>query len=351
MAGSGQPVLVGALHDFPQTDGGAAFADAVRLGIDEVATTGRLDRPIDVTTRCVTGLPMGTAHAVEEAFAELVDAGALAILGPSVSDNGLVARDMADAMGIPCINYTGGEHTRGEFMFHYQVGSLEEEPHVLARHLRERGVTTVAVIHDHSPVGRRYAEFFEEALAQRGLELVGRSAVSPLADDVGPVVDRLRSAQPDALTYLGLGVAAQAVGRAVRDKAWQPTIVSNSALMFGYGQRELRELWEGWVYVDTVSDDNLSRQHLRERSSRAAAGPIGVAAFDIGRLLAEGVARAAHLTRDGLREGLERVKLLAATSGIEGTTMGFGHWDHGALKGGYLVLRSWRDGQTQQVAG
>ena len=30
--------------------------------------------------------------------------------------------------------------------------------------------------------------------------------------------------------------------------------------------------------------------------------------------------------------------------------MGFGAWDHGALKGEFLVLREWRDGKTVQVA-
>ena len=29
--------------------------------------------------------------------------------------------------------------------------------------------------------------------------------------------------------------------------------------------------------------------------------------------------------------------------------MGFGGWDHAALKGPYLVLRSWREGRTVQV--
>ena len=43
-------------------------------------------------------------------------------------------------------------------------------------------------------------------------------------------------------------------------------------------------------------------------------------------------------------------KLLAATSGVDGTTMGFGNFDHAALKGRYLVLREWRDGKTVQVS-
>jgi len=348
-AGTTAPILVGVLYDFPQADGGALFEDAVRIGIDEVSATGRLDRPIELVARHAHGLPAGTAHDVERTFAGLVELGALAVLGPSISDNGLIVGPLADAVGMPCINYTGGERTRGEFMFHYQVGSLEEEPAVLARYLVRQGRASVAVAHDHSPVGRRYAEFFAEACGALGIDITGVAAVSPLADDVSPVVARLRSGGPDGLVYLGLGVAARAVAVAMESEKWDVPVVANSALMFGYARRDWRAGWEGWVYVDSVSDDNRVRAALRERSRRSAAGPIGVAGYDMGRLVAEAVARAAHLTRAGIRDGLERVKQLAASSGMDGTTMGFGHYEHGALKGRYLVLRQWVDGKTVQV--
>ena len=74
-----------------------------------------------------------------------------------------------------------------------------------------------------------------------------------------------------------------------------------------------------------------------------------MAAFDIGRLVGEGLALADARTPAGVREGLERVKRLPAASGKPGTTMGFGQWDHGALKGEALVLRAWRGGRTVEV--
>jgi len=66
-------------------------------------------------------------------------------------------------------------------------------------------------------------------------------------------------------------------------------------------------------------------------------------------MLGEAVVRTDHLTRAGIVEGLERVKRLPASSGRDGTTMGFGRWDHGALKGPYLVLREWRDGKSVEI--
>ncbi len=343
------PVLIGVLYDFPQGDGGAGFEEAVRIGIDEVAAGGRLDRPIELVPRQAPGLPAGTAHGVEEVFGDLADTGVLAVLGPSISDNGLVVKALADARELPCINYTGGEITRSELMFHYQVGSLEEEPAVLAEHMTQRSLRSAAVIHDHSPVGRRYLDFFAESCARLDVEIAGTAAISPLSEDVRPTVARLRVGEPEVVVYLGLGVAARAVALALADEGWDVPVVANSSLMFGYARPDWREAWEGWVYVDNVSDDNRVRASLRERSKRAAAGPIGLAAYDMGRLMAEAVARSGHLTRDGVKEGLERVKRLPAASGLDGTMMGFGAWDHAALKGTYLVLRRWEGGRSVQV--
>ncbi|HEX6312057.1 MAG TPA: ABC transporter substrate-binding protein [Acidimicrobiia bacterium] len=349
-AGAGAaPIRVGLLFDFPQGDGGASFEDAVRLGIDDVAAGGRIDRPFEFVHRHARGLPAGTEHDVVQAFRELDAAGVVLILGPSISDNGLIVRPLADAACLPCINYTGGERTRGEFMFHYQIGSLEEEPAVLAARLAERGLRRAAVIFDRSPVGARYAECFEESRVGHGIEVTGAAAISPLAEDAGEVVARLRGTGPDALVYLGLGVASRAVALALAAAGWAVPVVANSALMFGYARPEWRDGFAGWEYLDGIADDNEMRGALRERSPRAAAGPIGCAAYDMGRLVGEAVARCHHLTRAGLKEGLERVKQLPATSGVQGTTMGFGTYDHAALKGGYLVLREWRDNKTVQV--
>src|ERR1700722_4841247 len=129
------PILIGVLYDFPQADGGASVEEAIHLGLSEVMDSGRIDRSVELVTRHSRGLPGGTAQDIETSYAQLVDAGVLAVVGPSISDNGLIVGPLADRAGLPTINYTGGERTRTECMYHYQVGSLTEEPVVLVEHL------------------------------------------------------------------------------------------------------------------------------------------------------------------------------------------------------------------------
>jgi branched-chain amino acid transport system substrate-binding protein len=344
------PVLVGFLYDYPQGDGGAAIEGAFRIGVDEVAATGRLDRDVEFVSRQAAGLPAGTEHDMKTKFAELVDTGCVFVVGPAISDNALIIAPLADAAGVPCINYTGGQRTRSVWMFHYQVGSLEEEPIVLAQRIFDRKLPRAAVVFDQSPVGRTYFESFEAARARLGLEVTGASAISPLTENATDVLARLRTAEPDVLVYLGLGVASRAVSLALTELSWDVPVVANSALMFGYARPDWRDGYAGWEYLDTIADDNEARAALAKQSPQAAAGPIGCAAYDMGRLFGEALARAEHLTRAGIADALRRVKYLPASSGYDGTLMGFGHFDHAALKGHYLVLREWKNNRSVQVS-
>ena len=342
------PIRIGLLYDFPQGDD--LFAASMRLGLDEVAAAGRLDREIELVDKQARGLPSGSEHDIIRAFGELVDDGAVAIVGPSISDNALIAAPLCDAARIPAINYSGGERTRSQWMFHYQVGSLEEEPPVLAARMAERGLGRAAVVFDQSPVGRRYAECFEAARARMGLEVTGTASITSLAENADDILARLRTGNPDVLVYFGLGVSSRAVALTREKLDWDVPVLANSALMFGYARPDWRDGYAGWEYIDTIADDNVARAALGAKSARAAGGPIGCAAYDIGRLFGEAIAQADHLTRAGVADGLRRAKQLPATSGYEGTLMGFGVWDHAALKGHYLVLREWKDGRSVQVA-
>jgi ABC-type branched-subunit amino acid transport system substrate-binding protein len=341
------PALIGVLLDI-ETGDDTLSGPASKLAIQDVAATGRLDREIVFVQETAPGLPHGTAHAVEEAFHRLVERGVLAIVGPAVTDNGLVVRDLADAARIPCINWTGCDLTRSEWMFHYQVGSLEEEPYLLADRLAAAGHRRVVMVQDRSPIGQRYGRFFEAAAQRLGLEIGAKELLSPVTADARTAVGRVHAQGADALVYLGLGFSAFAVGTAVADLGWAPTVVANSALMFGYAHPEWTAVWDGWTYVDCWSEHNPVLASARQRLGDDGLMALNVVTrYDLARLVAEAVAGAELLSPAGIKASLEELKCLPCALGTPETTMGFGHWDRAALKGGYLVPRQWRDGRSQ----
>jgi ABC-type branched-subunit amino acid transport system substrate-binding protein len=343
------PLRVGVLHDSaasaPETVPPAEVA--LGLAVQDLVDRGRIDRPVELVHAYGLGLPSGTAAAVERAYAELADQDVLLIVGPAIGDDALVATPLAERHRIPTINYAGTERARGEWMFHLQVGSHEDESVLLARHLAALGARRVGVVHDRSPIGRRHVEFFHAEADAVGLGIAGLVGVHPLTTDAHAEVRAVLDAAVDGLVYFGLGLSAIAVADAVRDRGFVGPRVMNTAGMRGHAPAFGAAL-DGWTYVDMYADDNAVLQSVRPRLD-GAPGPFPAFGWDLGQLVAEGLARAPERTRAGVKEGLEQVKWVPAAEGHEGTLLGFGHHQRGALHGRYLVLRQWRDGVSHQL--
>jgi ABC-type branched-subunit amino acid transport system substrate-binding protein len=322
----------------------------VRFAVDEVAASraGASLPEVELTSVIAEGHPRGTPESVASALRDLAsDADVLTIIGPAISDNALACVAVADELQVPCINYTGSEQTRSEWMFHYQVGSLEDEPFVIARHLAEHGLRRVALVREDSFIGRQYASFFDDAVLVHGLEHLGTVDLDVSGDNGDDAVADLDSLAPDAVVYFGLGASARGLSIALRGRAWP--VVTNSALMFGHMNPDWTADFEGWTYCDAFDDDNPLRQLLHATFDFADDQPGPTWMYDMGRLAALGISHAPTPTRGGVRNGLERVKQVPSALGSPGTVMGFGRWKRCALEGGYLVLRRWHDGRSVLV--
>jgi ABC-type branched-subunit amino acid transport system substrate-binding protein len=342
---------IGILHDMAQGDGGESARATVQLAFDEVAASpaGASLPDVELVTAIAEGHPRGTPESVAAALRGLAADGVLAVIGPAISDNALACVPVADELRVPCINWTGSEQARSEWMFHYQVGSLEDEPFVIARHLAERGVRRLALVREDSFIGRQYASFLDDAVLVYGLELLGTVDLDVSGDNGPDAVAGLDALAPDAVVYFGLGVSARGLSTAMRGRAWP--VCTNSALMFGHLHVDWRPDFEGWTYVDAFDEDNPVRQRLQETLGFAVDQPGPASAYDMGKLVALGLTHAPSMTREGVRDGLERVKQVPSALGSPGTVMGFGRWKRCALEGGYLVLRQWRDGKSVKVGG
>jgi ABC-type branched-subunit amino acid transport system substrate-binding protein len=205
------------------------------------------------------------------------------------------------------------------------------------------------VVYDRSPIGRRYLSFLQAEAEAIGLPIATTVSLFPLAEDADSETGSVLDVGADALVYLGLGLAVPAVARAATQRAWQGPRIMNTAGMRGYSP-EFADVLEGWTYIDMHSDGNSTFADLRRRLNLGAeTGAAPAYGYDMGRLIAEAFARAPERSRDGVKEGLEQVKWLPAAEGYEGTTLGFGHQDRGALHGRYLVLRQWRNRSSVEL--
>ncbi|MEO6717151.1 MAG: ABC transporter substrate-binding protein, partial [Novosphingobium sp.] len=173
-------VRIGVLNDMCY--GPPAIGDITPWLEREVAAfqaSGRLDAEVEFVSAYGHGLPTVSAEAVERAFMELARQDDIVMIaGPAIGDNALIATPLVERERIATINWAGAERARGEYMFHLQVGSHEDESLVMARHMLAMGARRLGVVYDQSPIGTRHLKYLEDEARIIGLRIAATAAIS-----------------------------------------------------------------------------------------------------------------------------------------------------------------------------
>ncbi len=350
-----EPFKVGYLDEALFPDAGTfdeRVGDIIRFRFREALENGEVDRPIELVVASGKGLPHGTAKAVCQAWQTLADEGALVIIGPGITDNCIAVLPLFEAQGVPTINFPGTTRSRGRYGFQYQIGSLHDDGPLIAGAMARRGLETVAVIRDASPIGAEFFEGFEEACAHLGVTITDDVKCSPIATDLSAAVAKASSGRPDALAYLGFGGVLLDLSRALTAAGWDPPRFTTSAGMHFHSKApdEQREMG-GWVYVDQVDEHNVTFNAMLDRyeaaTGRRPFNSIAAGMYDMATLAVLGLRYATVHTPQGVTEGLERIHQVPSALGGARTVQGFGPWERTALKGpDYLVLRQMQGTET-----
>src|SRR5262245_32112108 len=336
------PTKVGVLIDI---DMGTKedFLACLRMGFDEAHTEGVILRPVELVVEEAIGLPRLEAKNTIDGYRRLADAGVLCVIGPLITDNSLALAPVINALGVPAVTWTGTDRYHGEFCFNLGNGGLAEEGAMMATWIRRQGHRTVGMIHELSPGGVEYASNFRYAAGREKLDILIEAYTTQIPDDLEGVLRKVRDQRPDCLAYLGYGYPTILMGPMWKSLGWDPPRVMTSAFQFCYAKPEWMAALEGWVGVDQMCEDNPRLQPVFDRFA-ARVGKrrdhtVMALSYDTTRLIAEGIARAPLLTPRGVKEGLEKVRMLPAVNGGPRTHMSLGPYDHKAYKGDWLVLR------------
>ena len=345
-----EPIKLGYLFDFrlPEYYPKEMRADLTRtfeLVFNEGLKQRIIDRPVEIVFREVEGLPKGTVKAVIDAYGELVDAGCLAIFGPSITDNAVPTREAIEQrFRVPAISVTGSEDWLGEWTFSLPMGSLTDEPIFWTQLLSKGGHTTVGVLVEQSLVGESYLKSFASACRDAGIRIVAEERLAQTAQDVGDAIRRIREAKPAALVHCGFGFGILHVNSALAALGWDPPRFTSTAFQNAWINPVLWNAFLGWTGVDQYDETNLLGQRFLDQYNAAYGRRpeycLPVVNRDIATVLLRAFADARPLSPRGVKEALERVKMLPAASGAPGTMLRFGNWSHRAWMGaGYLVAR------------
>ena len=340
------PIRVGVLVDYPTRPGAPSdMIDAIRLVLDEAVADGRVDRPVELVQRTVLGLPNGSYRVVQRAYDELVDEGCLVMFGPYVSENVVPLRAHVERVAeVPIITMAGSENALGEWCFALNNGSMAEEPVLLAAVIRRDGHRRIAIAHETSLIGREYLGFAESAYRDAGLEVVATVPIPQVETDKASAVKALQETSPDAVVHVGMGHGLWGFNDALRPSGWDPPRYTTTAFEMAYISDEWMQQLVGWIGLDSFDERNevgqafLSR--FEERYGRRRDYFIPCYGHDVGTVLALGLGGARPLTGDGVRDAIERIKLVPSASGAPGTCLRFGRFiRQGWMGSDYLVAR------------
>jgi ABC-type branched-subunit amino acid transport system substrate-binding protein len=358
---SAEPIKLGYLFDFVLPDGyppemRADLTQAFELVFEEGLEQGVIDRPVEIVFREVEGLPKGSVKAVIDAYGELVDEGCLAVFGPAITDNCVPTKEaIEERFHVPAISVTGTEDWLGEWTFSLSMGSMNDEPIVWAHLIAKRGLNDVGVLVEQSLVGETYVKSFRAACRDQGIRIVAEEPIPQTAQDISGAVRKLHDAKVQAVVHCGFGFGVVLINPAFQELDWDPPRFMGTSFQNAWINEIVWNAIVGWTGLDQYDDGNqVGQQFLDRYEARYGRRPeycVPVVNRDLATVLLRAFADAKPLSPKGVKEALERVRLLPAASGAPGTRISFGRWSHrGWMGAGYLVARRLDpDGRTAHL--
>ena len=345
-----EPIKIGYLFDFLLPPGYPQerrddLTKPFELVFNEGQKTKAIDRPIKIVFKEVEGLPKGTVKAVIDAYGQLVEEGCLVVFGPHITDNAVPTREaIEERFRVPAISVTGTDDWLGEWTFSFPMGSMTDEPIFWADMLVKAGHGEVGVLVEKSLVGESYLKNFRSACRHKDIRIVAEASIAQTAQDVGEAVRSLYDAKAAAIVHCGFGFGVVMITPALAALNWDPPRFTGTAFQNAWLHPIMWKAFLGWTGLDQYDEGNYVGQRFldqyKEVYGRRPEYCLPVVNRDIATTLLRAFADAHPLSPRGVKEALERVKMLPAAAGAPGTRVSFGRWTRRAWMGaGYLVAR------------
>jgi ABC-type branched-subunit amino acid transport system substrate-binding protein len=228
---------------------------------------------------------------------------------------------------------------------------MTDEPIVIAHLAANAGAKTAGVLVERSVIGQAYLRSFRDACRDNGLRIVAEETIAQTGQDIADAVRSIHASAPDALVHLGFGFGVMRINEALEAVAWNPMRYMGTACEDAYFSDELWDAYVGWIGLEQYDEANQVGQRFLDRfEARYGRRPEYYAPMvcrDAAEALARAFGNAEPLSPLGVRDALERVKMVPAASGAPGTAISFGRWTRrGWMGAGYLVARAFEPDRT-----
>jgi ABC-type branched-subunit amino acid transport system substrate-binding protein len=223
---------------------------------------------------------------------------------------------------------------------------MTDEPIFIADLVAKRGLTEIGVLVEQNLIGESYVKNLRSACSRKGIRIVAEASIAQTAQDINDAVRTLHDAKAEAIVHLGFGFGIVFINPALEAVDWDPPRFTTTAFQNAWVNPIMWKAFEGWIGVDQYDEGNPIGQAWLDRYAERYDGSrpeycVSVVNHDVAATLVRAFADAHPLSPRGVKEALERVKMMPAASGAPGTRVSFGKWTRRAWMGaGYLVART-----------
>ena len=218
---------------------------------------------------------------------------------------------------MPAISVTGTDDWLGEWTFAFPQGSMTDEPIFLADLVAKRGLREIGVLVEQNLIGESYLKNLRSACRRKGIRIVAEAAIAQTAQDINEAVSTLHRGQGRGDRAPGFGFGIVFINPALEAVNWDPPRFTTTAFQNAWVNPIMWNAFMGWIGVDQYDETNPIGQDFLDRYAKRYGGrrpeycvpPVN---HDVAATLVRACTDAHPLSPRGVKEALERVKMMPA---------------------------------------
>lgn len=197
---------------------------------------------------------------------------------------------------------------------------MTDEPIFLADLIAKRGLAEIGVLVEQSLIGESYLKNLRSACRRKGIRIAAEVAIAQTAQDINAAVQTLHEAKAEAIVHLGFGFGIVFINPALEAIGWDPPRFTTTAWQNAWVNPIMWNAFMGWIGIDQYDEANRIGQDFLDSYAMKYDGSrpefcVTVVNRDVAATLVRAFTDAHPLSPRGVKEALERVKMMPAARG------------------------------------
>jgi len=287
---------------------------------------------------------------------KLVDQGAVFImsisLSPATQQQQTVTMEAKTPQMTP-MNSADYLTTQLQNPYFWQTGPLgSTQGATLLAHARSKNFKRVALITDNSDLGSAIAKAFKGALEKAGIEIVAEEVVARGATTATPQLQKIRSANPEAMFLAGVLTAENVlIFRAYKELGLKFPIHSSYNLSVPIYETVAKGLVNGITFVDAYDPDKPEVKAFvaayKNATGKDSQNLHGYG-YDGINLIADAIRRAGSTDKEKIREAMQQTNY-AGVMGARGMKYSFPDGKRAGFDPNGMVVRVYESDRQGRV--